>query len=141
MKRSAFSLIELVFVILILGILSAIAVIKSSDMTDHARVIKLKAFTGTLNRTSGAGFWFMSRDEGHSGSVAFQEYDDMVEQYIEIIPGYSDGPYLSHCNSTGTGVFLRYIYTMTYEIHCRDGSNIESPKFRLYNVDEAIYLD
>lgn len=141
MKRSAFTWIELIFVIIIVGILAATALGKLGSMSDRARVAKLSAFTGTLNRTSGAGFWFRSIDDQRGGSVAFADYDDMVMRYIEVVPGYSYGPYLSNCNNAGNGVFMRYVYTMTYEIHCKDGSNIESPFFRLYNATESTYVD
>jgi len=140
MNRSAFTWIELIFVIVILGILSATAIVKLGGMSDRAREVKLKAFTGTLNRTSGAGLWFRSIDEGRAGSVAFADYNDVIEQYIKIIPGYSYGPALVNCNADGTGVFLRYSYTMTYELHCKDGNRAESPLFRLYNVDTGQYL-
>ena len=82
MRRSAFTWIELIFVIIILGILAATAIAKFGSMSEQARVIKLVAFTGTLNRTSGAGFWFRSKDEGRGGSVAYPDYDNIVEQYI-----------------------------------------------------------
>ena len=141
MKRSAFTIIELIFVIFILGVLAATAIAKLGGMSERATEVKLKAFSGTLNRTSGAGFWFKSIDEDRNGSVAFVDYDDVVDQYIEILPGSTSGPFLSNCNLDGNGTFLSYSFSVNYEIHCEDGSLRESPRFRLYNVDESIYLD
>ena len=141
MKRSAFTWIELIFVIVVLGILAATAVAKLGGMSERAKEAQLKAFAGTLNRTSGGGFWFRSINDNRNGSVAYSDYDDLIDQYIELIPGYTTGPSLINCNAAGTGVFLRYPYSKTYEIHCRDGNSEESPFFRLYNVDEGIYLD
>ena len=141
MKRNAFTIIELIFVIFILGVLAAVAVVKMGGMSDRAKEVQLKAFTGTLNRTSGAGFWFKSIEDGLDGNVSNPAYDLVIDQYIEIVPGYSTGPSLVNCNTAGTGIFLTYPFTQTYEIHCKNGSMSESPRFRLYIVDEGIYLD
>ncbi len=141
MRRSAFTIIELIFVIFILGILAAVAVVKMGGMSDRAKEIQLKAFKGTLNRTSGAGFWLRSIAEGLDGNVSNPAYDLIIEQYIEIVPGYSTGPSLVNCNDIGDGVFLTYPFTITYEIHCKNGSRSESPRFRLYNANESIYID
>ncbi|MDA3945847.1 MAG: type II secretion system protein [Helicobacteraceae bacterium] len=141
MRRSAFTIIELIFVIFILGVLAAVAVVKMGGMSDRAQEIQLKAFAGTLNRTSGAGFWFRSMEDGLDGNISNPAYDLILEQYIEIVPGYSTRPSLVNCNSAGNGVFLTYPFTVTYEIHCKNGTPFASPKFRLYNVDESIYID
>ena len=141
MRRSAFTWIELIFVIVILGILAATAIAKLGGMGERAQEVKLQAMVGSLNRTSGAGFWFRSINEGHNGSVAFAAYSAIFDQYIELLPGYTDGPALENCNVAGTGVLLKYQYTDLYEIHCKDGSSTASPEFRLYNQTENKYLD
>lgn len=141
MKRNAFTIIELIFVIFILGVLAAVAVVKMGGMSDRAKEVQLKAFTGTLNRTSGGGFWFRSMEDGYEGNVSNPAYDLVIDQYIEILPGYSTGPSLVNCNTVGDGVFLTYPFTFTYEIHCKNGTKSESPRFRLYDVDKGIYLD
>lgn len=48
MKRSAFTLIELVFVIVVIGILTAVAVPKFSSITDDAKVASEKATIGAV---------------------------------------------------------------------------------------------
>lgn len=141
MRRHAFTIIELIFVIFIVGILASIAVVKMGGMSDRAREVQLKAFTGTLNRTSGAGFWFRSMEDGLEGNVSNPGYDLIIDQYIEIVPGYTSGPSLVNCNTTGDGVFLTYRLAVTYEIHCKNGTLFEGPRFRLFNVDKGIYLD
>ena len=141
MRRSAFTWIELIFVIIVLGVLAATAVAKFGNMTDRANEAKLHAMVGSLNRSSGAGFWFRSINEGKSGSVAFSEYSSVFDQYMELIPGYTYGPKLENCNASGTGVLLKYSYTDDYEIRCQDGDAHTSPKFRLFNVTKGIYID
>ena len=140
MKRSAFTIIELIFVIFILGVLAATAIVKMGGMADRTYEVRLKAFSGTLNRTSGAGFWFRSIEDGYDGNVSNPAYDLIVDQYIDMVPGYSTGPSLVNCNTAGNGVFLTYPLSVTYEIHCKNGTRSESPKFSLYNVDESKYV-
>lgn len=141
MRRNAFTIIELIFVIFILGVLAATALVKMAGMSDRAKEVQLKAFAGTLNRTSGAGFWFQSIQDGNEGNVSNAAYDAVIDQYIEFVPGYSTGPSLVNCNSTGNGVFLTYPFNVNYEIHCKNGTPFESPKFRLYDADAGEYID
>ncbi len=141
MKRDAFTLIEIIFVMLIISILTAIAVVKSSGMTERARETKLKSFAGTLNRSVGGAIWLRSIGDGNNGSVAFGMYDTDIHKYISIIPEHNLGPALINCNILGDGIFLRYSYSKNYEIHCQDGSKTTSPKFRLYNQTDGVYID
>ncbi len=141
MKRNAFSLIELIFVILILGIISSVAIVKMGQMTERTRVTKLKAFVGTLNRSVGGGIWFKSIQVGREGSVAFADYDANIGNYVELVPGYASGPSLVNCNDGGTGVFLSYAYEKNYEVHCTNGNKTTSPNFRLFNVSANSYMD
>jgi prepilin-type N-terminal cleavage/methylation domain-containing protein len=60
MKRAGFTMIELIFVIVILGILSAVALPKFIGVSEQARTQKVAAFVGTLNRTVGPALWSQS---------------------------------------------------------------------------------
>ena len=57
MKRAGFTMIELIFVIVILGILSAVALPKFIGVSEQANAGKCKAFYGTLSRTVGPAIW------------------------------------------------------------------------------------
>jgi prepilin-type N-terminal cleavage/methylation domain-containing protein len=69
MKRSGFTMIELIFVIVILGILAAVALPKFAGVSDQANAGKCDAFVGTLNRTVGPSMWSESISEGVGGIV------------------------------------------------------------------------
>lgn len=141
MKRYAFSLIELIFVIIILGILASVVAVKMSGMSETAKEVQLKAMTGTLNRSVVGMLWYQSITENHRGSVRFASYDKIFKNSMTLVEGYESEPTLLSCNSDGNGTYLTYIYIKTYEIHCKDGSTTTSPEFRLYNLSDSEYLD
>lgn len=141
MKRKAFNIIELIFVIIILGILASVVIIKMNTMTQRAKEAQLKSLVGTLNRSVGPAVWFKSIEEGREGSIAFADYDAVLDRYIQIIPDYDTAPTFLNCNNVGDGIFTNYIFGKNYEVHCTDGNKTSSPKFRLYNETESAYMD
>jgi type II secretory pathway pseudopilin PulG len=80
-------MIELVFVIVIIGILAAVALPRFTGISDDAHVSKLQAFVGTLNRTVGASLWsgIQRNDQAAAGSVASSTYNS--NQYATIDEG------------------------------------------------------
>lgn len=67
--RSAFTMIELVFVIIILGILSVVALPKFIGISDESKRSLCDSAIGTMNRTVGLNFWSQSLSEGREGNV------------------------------------------------------------------------
>jgi len=93
MKRAGFTMIELIFVIVILGILSAVALPKFIGVSQQAHDQKVMAFIGTLNRTVGPAMW--SNDVlDNNGSVLgsgecttnFSTYVDKVPDELTFVP-------------------------------------------------------
>ena len=76
MKRAGFTMIELIFVIVILGILSAVALPKFIGVSENAKAGKCKAFVGTLNRTVLPALW--SNAMLTDGNVTSDDFNSTV---------------------------------------------------------------
>lgn len=99
MKRVAFTMIELVFVIVVLGILSAIALPKFVGVSQQARAGKCQALIGTLNRTVLPTIWsdaVLNYDTNVSGQFTATKITAQIDipkecgtaaQYANVIDG------------------------------------------------------
>ena len=87
MKRAGFTMIELIFVIVILGILSAVALPKFIGVSEQAEAGKCKAFYGTLSRTVGPATWSDMVLNEINATVAFDaaSFNDQID-----LPGGTD---------------------------------------------------
>jgi len=69
MKRAGFTMIELIFVIVIIGILAAVALPKFVGVSEQAETANCKSAIGTLNRTIGPTLWSKSLNDGKGGAI------------------------------------------------------------------------
>ncbi len=84
-KHSAYTMIELVFVILITGILAMVALPKLIGISTEAKKSKVLAYVGTLNRTTGPSMWAkVVNDTTNPGKVV--GLCSNITNYIEVIP-------------------------------------------------------
>ena len=141
--KKAFTMIELIFVIVILGILAAVALPKFLGVSQQAHEANLKAFVGTLNRTVGPTLWSKSISDGKNGDIAYLdlEYakgsstDNNLTTYVDMPKEIADMN-LSKCNSDANYTIVGYadkgVAGANYFIACKDGNANQSPIFVLY---------
>ncbi len=93
MKKEGFTLIELVIVIVILGILAAVAVPKFAGLTKEAKVSSVKGFTGSLRAAANIvhGKW-LAQDNSSLDNITLEDGSE-----IEICAGSNVG---NGCNNS-----------------------------------------
>ncbi len=125
MKRAGFTMIELIFVIVILGILAAVALPKFIGVSEQARNSKVEAFVGTMNRTIGPTLWSKSISGTTNGlvttlcdtSAELLEYVDAIPEELSI---QNDCTF--DANATAGGKF---------GVDFQDGNATSAPKWRV----------
>jgi prepilin-type N-terminal cleavage/methylation domain-containing protein len=143
--KKAFTMIELIFVIVILGILAAVALPKFIGVASQAHEANLKDFTGTLNRTVGASLWSKSMTEGKAGSIRDynSSYGGSKFKALADIPKEIDRTTIDF-GTCGTNEFNKTnpfaeanttITGVEYNISCRDGNATTPPAWVLINKD------
>ena len=67
--KKAFTMIELIFIIVIIGILSALAIPKLTGIFSQSKISKIVAYAGTLQRTTIPPYWSASIMAGSNGEI------------------------------------------------------------------------
>ena len=142
--RRSFTMIELIFVIVILGVLAAVAIPRYFGIGEQARQNISKAFASTMTRTVGHSLWSKSLAENDGGSIKADSdgdnslfYGRSLEVYVTI-PDYFDKTSVdfSKCVEAGQTAqpFMRKSDKGIYNLFCRDGNATTAP---LFVVDEG----
>jgi prepilin-type N-terminal cleavage/methylation domain-containing protein len=139
--KKAFTMIELIFVIVILGILAAVALPKFIGVASQAHEANLKSFVGTLNRTVAPTLWSKSIAGSNNGDIAYTGLTESnITTYVDL-PKEVDTVDLSKCSDSSKDIVVIQIKEKVagkdYVITCRDGNANQSPVFKLYRCNST----
>jgi len=123
-NRKAFTLIELIFVLVITGILAAVVLPRFVSVTTEAKKSKVLAFVGTLNRTVATTMYASAINTATPGKIANATYCGVLSTtrntYMDPI---SEVTVASNCILTFTDVPTPTTNTFL------DGNATQSPKW------------
>ncbi len=135
--KKAFTMIELIFVIVILGILAAVALPKFMGVSQQAHEANLKSFVGTLNRTVGPTLWSKSISNGKNGDISYLDIESNLSTYIDLPKEVKANTInLSKCNATDKNTTVitanKVVTGADYFVTCTDGNSNQAPVFHLF---------
>jgi prepilin-type N-terminal cleavage/methylation domain-containing protein len=154
MKRTGFTMIELIFVIVILGILAAVALPKFTGVSEQAKVGKLQAYVGTLNRTILPAYWSDSMMGGEEGKIVDLNVSGKINADLtppdKIVPSFdklegsdydfnatdATAPEKGASGYVASGTYNGVLYTVV----CKDGNVTVAPMCDLYNDGTKKYM-
>ncbi|MDA3945845.1 MAG: type II secretion system protein [Helicobacteraceae bacterium] len=139
-SKSGFTMIELIFVIVILGILAAVALPKFAGIQGQAEIATIESFAGTLSRTVGPMMWSTSISGGGNGTISGDSdpttfNGEPLPHYVDNFPKLLDVATVDFDNCiSGSGTaapFIEKVDQGTLNIFCRDGNMSNSPRFEV----------
>ena len=111
-------MIELIFVIVILGILAAVALPKFAGVAEQAHDQKVVAFAGTLNRTVGPAMWSKAIST-NAGNGSVSSDCGNIANYTEVPDELTDNGDCTFSAISGSGATKNITFT--------DGTATQSP--------------
>lgn len=114
MIRDAFTMIELIFIIVILGILAAVGLPKFVGVAESADATRCKAFVGTLNRTVSHSLWADAFFNDRA-NLAISITDTALEGQIEFLENCGTAAQYAVAATTETS-FIKRLHGVDYNI-------------------------
>ena len=141
--KNAFTMIEIIFVIVIIGILAGVAIPRYFSVGQNAHEAVLISFTKTLNRTTGVDLWSRSISEDKNGSIvnlASNEDAKFLSKYLDIPSEVNKNDInLSKCGDGEYKTIMtanKNVTELDYNITCKDGTAVAAPYFRLIRLKD-----
>ena len=123
--KKAFTMVELIFVIVIIGILAGVAIPKLNLVSINAKQANLESFVSVLNYTIGPSMWKKALKD-NNGDITVAGYcDSLVDDYLKELPdeitAFSDGCAVTVDTAIANDGVVTFVA----------GSTIESPSWTL----------
>ena len=155
MKRSGFTMIELIFVIVIIGILSAVALPKFLGVANSAHLANVKSYVGSFNMTTAPALWSQSLTDDQNGSIkSFNDANITVQLPTPSEINLANNAASNCITPTATNTVITVgqtktvtnpfatatIGSNTYDIGCIDGNPTTAPQLWLTDSSGKVIL-
>jgi len=147
--KKAFTMIELIFVIVIIGILAAVAIPKLTGLFGQAKGSKITAYAGTLQRTTIPPYWSQSIMSGNNGEINGTIYPPKIILDLDwptdfvVAPDFTslEGADYNYTDGTAPTKIVatsKVLNGITYKLACTNGSKSIAPTCDVYDGNRWI---
>jgi len=141
-RNNGLAIIELIFIMIILGILAAVAFLKFIVVGNQAHEVKVKSFVESFNKSVGPALWSKSLSIDKNGDIsglAIIENATFLKTYTDIPKEIDQASIdLTKCNDTILEKVVatcdKNIVDENCAVTCKDGNVNQLPVFHVYRT-------